>query len=159
MKYNLLTHNQIEMITSIISCRCNRFRKFQEKSEDLFADIYSPMRKGHSITHAVISGFVPETKIEGITITPIEYGLGQKQPELVGSKTVLHIYRDNNPLGTEIVKSRCRKYNSDLTQYPVFAYIKYKERKDGTLQSLLLIVPDANGKIVETQDLLTERAE
>ena len=153
----LPTRTQIDAIAQIISQRCQWFARAEEENNGLYSDVYSPMRKGHNITLAVISGFLPETEIEGFHIVPVEYGIGQRQPELIGERVILHIYRDSNPAETKIVKRRCDEYNKDFIHFPLFAYLKYKEREDGSLKSLQLLLPDANGSIVETKNLLNER--
>lgn len=147
--YDLITESQIIQITDIIRNQCRLYDEKERAFENLFYDRYMKMRKKHDLTGAVISGFRTEkTKIDGLVISEIKYGIGYWQPEIKNNNTVIHIYSDTNNLKSNIIKQYCKKYNSDLETCPLYAFIIYKTN-EYQLEDVTLVVPDSNGVELE----------
>lgn len=146
---------QQEAIVDIITERCRRYKALEQQSSSLFYDPYTTMRIKHTLTSAVISGFAPNNDgreiIDGVTSTTIFYGLGNRmaQPELRTKNAVFHIYSDGASQNTDVVKTRCKLYNSDLSKPPIFLLVIFRASKKGELDGIDICLPNAFGEIVE----------
>lgn len=153
---------QQESIIRIITERCRRFKAFEQQFSSLFYDPYTTMRKKHTLTSAVISGFAPnddgEEIIDGITSTTIYYGRNNKmaQPELRTENAVFHVYSDGASQKTDVVKTRCELYNSDLSKPPIFLLVIFRASKKGELYGIDICLPNTSGEIIERHAIYSQ---
>lgn len=145
--------SQQKEIVRIIVDRCRRFKALEQQYTSLFYEPYTVMRKKHTLTSAVISGFAPkndgEEIIDGITSTTIYYGQNMAQPELRTHNAIFHIYSDSASQKTAVVQDRCKLYNSNLSNPPIFLLIIFKASKSGELHGIDICLPDETGNIME----------
>lgn len=160
--YNYINVTQQETIIKIIADRCMRFKSFEQQYGSLFYDPYTTMRKKHTLTSAVISGFAPnndgEEIISGVTSTTIYYGTNDKmaQPELRTENAVFHIYSDGASQKTNVVKTRCSLYNSDFSTTPIFLLIIFRASKKGDLYGIDICIPNAEGTIIKRHEIYSQ---
>ncbi len=159
--YNYINAAQQKAIIKIITERCRRFRSFEQKYSSLFYDPYTTMRKKHTLTSAVISGFAPNNEeeiIDGVTSTTIYYGRYDKmaQPELKTENAVFHVYSDGASQKTNVVKTRCKLYNSDLSTTPIFLLVIFRASKKGDLYGIDICIPNIDGKIIERHEIYSK---
>lgn len=153
---------QQESIIQIIAERCKRFKAFEQQFSSLFYGPYTIMRKKHALTSAILSGFAPNTDgeeiIDGVTSTTIYYGRNNKmaQPELKTENAVFHIYSDGASQETDVVKTRCKLYNSDLSKPPIFLLIIFRASKNGELYGIDICLPNTSGKITERHSIYSQ---
>lgn len=150
----LLSKEQISVITSIIIQRCDRHLSMESWYADLYYEPYAKMRSKHNVTASVLSGFRPDTcEIDGITIKTVKYGLAMAQPELRTESGIFHIYSDGNNFRSEFYKKYCNNYNSDICMSPIYAVILFSSNDKGLLSNIKLCIPDKIGKIVNEYSL------
>lgn len=100
---DLLTEKQRYKIIELILKNDEEFSNLVNSNSDLFYNNYAYNRNSHQHTYAIISAFNVNTKIEGLGIREISYGLHTKmvQPELYNENIVMHIYsKDSSPKST-----------------------------------------------------------
>lgn len=151
--FDYITSQQLSSIIEIIKNRCDQFNKF----DSLFYEPYTTMRKKHSLTLAVISGFSPDDMdIKGLKTQNVYYGLNDKmaQPEIHCKNAVIQIYSDGSKLNNYIIKTRCEEYNQD-TQKPIFFIVRFTANKKNVLKSIDICFLDSEANITETINVYT----
>lgn len=144
-----MNEDQLKSIINIIKKRCHDFRLVDE----LFYEPYAWMRRKHSLTLAVISGFSPDDlNIEGFTSHNIYYGINMVQPEITGKKIVFQIYSDSSKLDNKAIKDNCKKYNSD-SNYPLFLIITFKVNEEKELKSINVNYLDGDSNVIKVENV------
>lgn len=160
MLEQLLTKEQQDGIVSIIKNQCERFALFETQFENLFYEPYTKIRKKHSLTSAVISGFAPDRlNLEGITVVNLNYGLHNRlsQPELSCENGIFHVYSSGSDLNGKKIYERCNQYNSNIELSPLFFLIVFYVSKKGILTKVEMCLPDSNANIKERLNLNLEK--
>lgn len=146
------------IIVQQIQIQFSKFKQYQQVQSQIFYEPYTAIRRKHNLTAAIISGFAPERFVKpGITVSDIYYGLHNKmcQPELKTADVVMQIYSNGSDLKGKIIKDRCQKYNCSNSARPKFLLIMFYSNPENDLIKIEAQYPDANGNVVETQELYT----
>ena len=137
----------LEQIVEIIRQRCDRFANMVETDPELFYGPYSPHRKEHGLTHAVLSGFTGGmTSIEGLSCEEITYGKGMGQPELRLGPYVMHIYNETAGLSSDTIRAKCKQFNRPGSAVRFVVLQFSASTKDSSLRTVSLITFDSKGK-------------
>lgn len=147
---DLLTEKQRYKIIELILKNDEEFSNLVNSNSDLFYNNYAYNRNSHQHTYAIISAFNVNTKIEGLGIREISYGLHTKmvQPELYNENIVMHIYSKDSSPKSSVKKEYCRRYNSDNNP-PIYAYIVFTRDKTGRINNIKLQLLDVNANQIE----------
>jgi len=127
---DVFTNEQINSIRNIIRRQCQRRRQMTAEYPDLCAGPYSTYRREHSLTSDILNGFDNVT-IEGITITPQNYGLNNNmaQPVLSNGNVIANIFNSGCGFKSEPFKDNCRRYNVNTDEFPIYVCIVFKASK------------------------------
>lgn len=151
-----ISDSQVNEIIKIISNACTKYRAYDKKFKNLFYEPYTTMRKKYTVTSAVISAFSPKfCNIDGFTSRDIRYGLhnAMAQPELVSQNVILQIYSNGSDLKGKPIKKQSALHNQSMSNKPIFMIIVFTVNKGGILSNVEIKIPDASGKIIETQTI------
>ena len=150
---SLLSESQQNKIVEIIKKQCRKYQNFMKQKQILFYDPYTSMRRKYDLTSAVISGFSPDSfNVEELSVQDLNYGLNNKlcQPELRSQNGIFHIYSNGSDLKGQKIKERCREYNENLREYPVFFVIVFSAETDAKLQKVEIKLFNSDANIIES---------
>lgn len=149
---DLITEEQKRRIVNLMLTNDYEFSNITKSNPNLFYSNYAYNRNGHQHTYAIISAFKEETKIDGMRVREIKYGLNSKmsQPELYNDKIIIHIYNKRYGEKSDLVKEYCKKYNSNLNIYPVYAQIEFSKNKLDRINKIELQLLDEKANVIDS---------
>lgn len=157
---NILPPDLEQVIVDTIKKQCLRYREYEKYGESLFYEPYTKIRKKHSLTAAVLSGFCPKWfKVDGVEVKDLKYGRNNMlfQPELITKSAVIQIYSNGaKPLQNQLVQERCKTYNGSEHTGLRFLIIQFSVDKNGWLKEINAIYPDKSCNIAEKKILHTQ---
>ena len=152
-----ITEYEINLILGKIKNQYQMFLRLTGSREftSIFADEYAPHKRQHSVSWAISSAFPSGTTIgDSLEVERLVYGKGHTRPILKNETIELHILNKTTHFDASYLKQRY-KYNSDnFKQEKLFAYVKFAV-ENKRLVSVLLCLPDATGKVVEKETLIS----
>lgn len=152
----ILTNELRNRIVQQIQVQFFRFKQYQQEENRLYYAPYATVRRKHTLTAAVLSGFAPDRFIaNGIEVTDVQYGLNNTlgQPELHSVNAIIQIYSNGSDLSANVIKERCQQYNQDETSRPQFLLIVFYSNSKQELTRIEAKYPNAAGNIIETKSL------
>ena len=72
------------------------------------------------------------------------------QPELYNDKIIIHIYNKRYGQISDLVKEYCKKYNSNLNVYPIYAQIEFSKNKLDRINKIELQLLDEKANVIDS---------
>lgn len=156
-----ITLEQRDRIVAIIRRQCERHLSRELYYQDLNYAPYAGNRGEHSITLSVLSGFRPQTKIPGLSISLQKYGLKDKmgQPVLMGDNIILHIYNSGCGFTSKPFRECCEVNAKNSKSQKLFVCIVFNASNKGVLKSIELKVPNCEGRFIYSELLYKNKIE
>ncbi len=154
---SFITNEQIDIISNLIQERVRMYRNFTNKQEyqSMFLEEYKPHEKNHSVSWA-IKGIFPSGKdVAGFQVKRIKDKGGHTRPELSNGKIIMHILSDKTDFNAKYLQEKYSLNSNGFDKPPIYCYIRF-EVQNKWLQSLVLNVPDKNGKVIASETLFTK---
>ena len=156
---NHITKQQIDEICEVMLRQYRSYVKLINSREynQLFSNEYAPHNKQHSVSWAISSGFPSNTDLCGLHISKLDYGKGHTRPELENETIMLNILNKTTNFNAKYLTDKYQFNQNNFRNKKLYCFIKF-EVKNKTLLKIELCLPDASGKIIESETLFTTQA-